>query len=56
MKVEFLRDPNASEITDPERSDRLKIAAAWVAISVIVTMFICSRKPTRVLVASKKSS
>jgi len=56
MKIEFLRDPNASEITDPERFDRLKIVAAWVAVSVIMTIFICSRRPTRVLVASSKNS
>jgi len=51
MKVEFLRDPDALEIADPERFDRLKIVAAWVAVSVM-TIFICSRRPTRVLVAS----
>jgi hypothetical protein len=56
MKVEFLRDPDAFEIADPESLDRLKIVAAWVAASVMMTIFICSRRPTRVLVASSKHS
>jgi len=56
MKIEFLRDPDAAEIVDPEKFDRLKLVVAWISLSVLVTIFICARNPSRVRVASSKNS
>ena len=32
MKIEFLRDPDAAEIVDPEKFDRLKLVVVWISL------------------------
>jgi hypothetical protein len=56
MKVEFLRNPDAAESVQPETFERAKLVVAWAVASVVVTIFIFSRKPARGRVASAKTS
>jgi hypothetical protein len=56
MKVEFLKDPNATEFEETENYDRIKLIIAWVTLSAIITIFVNSRRPARVRVASAKIS
>ena len=56
MKVEFLKDPNATEFEETENYDRIKLIIVWVTLSAIITIFVNSRRPARVRVASAKIS